>query len=434
MNRIWTVLVMLLVLSMTPISANTECVEDLTGQTIRFYHFGDLSSIYAQLTLPVLNGFEDAIAYFNEQGGICGATIAMEYRDTGGSQAAAQAAWDEFSLREDAYIMFMYLTEDAELLREQAAQKEIPIVVSSGSLKALYGDAADSPGWVFSVTPMFMNQLGAFCDYISENWAQFGIEGDPVIGHVSFLGALGESSDSDEARAYCESKGVGYAGARYFFPGVPDISPMVQGVLDGGANIIYTTSVANGPAQVAATLAALGLRDEVLVAGPNIVLDTSVMQLGGEATNGIVGQLPYLWWDEVEHPGIQTVVNYWSQNRLPQAENAVEALETRNVAYLVAWAAVDAYRDIMISTINRVGFENLSGRTFYDSMTSGQTFSALDGVITLTYSETSREPHFTRIGAIQFVETDSGLLPRILPLTDFVEVPDLKPGGADVVN
>ncbi len=413
---------------------SATCTEDLTGETIRFYHFGDLSGIYSQLTLPVLVGFEDAVTYFNAQGGICGATIAMEYRDTGGDQEAAQAAWDEFSQRDDAYLMFLYLTDDAELLREQASQQEIPIVVSSGSVQALYGDSGNEAGWVFSVTPMFMNQLGAFCDYLSENWASFGIEGDPKIGHVSFLGALGESSDTPEARAYCESKGIGYAGARYFFPGIPDISSMVQGVLEQGANIIYTTSVANGPAQVVTTLDALGLRDEVLVAGPNIVLDTSVIQLGGESADGMVGQLPYSWWDEVEHPGIQTVTQYWTENRLPEYNNPSDALETRNVAYLVAWAAVDAYIDIIRETINRVGFENLSGRAVFEDITSGQTFSALDGAISLSYDENRREPRQTRIGSIQFVEAGGGIVPQILPLTDYFATPDLRPGGADVVG
>src|SRR5690606_23046377 len=63
---------------------HTECEVDLTGETITIQHLGDVSGSYAPITQPLLAGFEDAIAYFNARGGICGATIASENRDTGG--------------------------------------------------------------------------------------------------------------------------------------------------------------------------------------------------------------------------------------------------------------------------------------------------------------------------------------------------------------
>ncbi|MFP4322354.1 MAG: ABC transporter substrate-binding protein [Anaerolineales bacterium] len=410
-----------------------DCETDLSGETLRFYHFGPLSGVFAQLTQPVLLGFEDALAYYNERGGLCGGTLEMEYTDTGGDQSAAQAAWDDFTNRGDAAIMFVYLTEDAELLRDQAAQQEIPLVVSSGSVRALYGNDADEPGWVFSVTPLYPDQTGAFCDYIAANWDDFGIEGDPVMGHVSILGALGESSDTPETRAYCESVGVGYAGARYFLPGIPDLTTQVQGVVDEGANIIYTTSIAGGPAQIAATVQALGLQDQVIIGGPNIVLDTSTITQGGGNVDGMLGHLPYLWWDEISHPGIQAITQYWAENRLPAAENPADAFAARNVAYLVAWAAVDLYIRLAAETIDRVGFENFDGAAMFETMTSGTRYEALEGVIFVEYTEDLRHPRESRIGQIQIEETDdAGLRAQIVPLTDWLAVPDLRPSGADV--
>jgi ABC-type branched-subunit amino acid transport system substrate-binding protein len=410
------------------------CAGDLSGERIAFYHFGDLSGPFSPLTLPVLAGFEDAIAYFNSQGGLCGAEVAMEYRDTGGRQEAAQAAWDEFSAQDDITIMFVYLTEDAELLRDQAEERRLPLVVSSGSVAALYGESADDPAWVFSVTPLYADQLGAFCDYVADNWDSFGIAGPPVLGHVSFLGALGQSSDTPEARAYCQAQGIGYAGAQYYFPTLSDISTQLNEVLRTGANIIYTTSVASGPAQVATTLEALGLRQQVLLGGPNIVLDTTTITLGGRAVEGILGHLPYLWWDEIGNVGIQTMTDYWTENRLNTASDPAQAYGLRNVAYLVAWGAVDLYIELMRETINRVGLANINGVQMFKTMTGGQTYSALDGVITIDYAGEKRAPRQTRLGSIRFIEKDGVLTPQILPLTDFFEAPDLRPAGRDVVK
>ena len=66
--------------------------------------------------------------------------------------------------------------------------------VTTGSNLGLYGENGNEPGWAFAITPLYENQLGEFCDYIAENWDSFDIDGDPVIGHVSWLGTFGESS------------------------------------------------------------------------------------------------------------------------------------------------------------------------------------------------------------------------------------------------
>lgn len=420
---------------MKPAQAQDEnqiaCEYDLTGETIKFYHFADYSGVYTFITLPLLAGFEDAVEYFNANGGICGAEIVAEYRDTGGDREAAQAAWDDFSNREDVDVVIVVQTEDSELLRQQAEEKKIPILASTGSVMGLYGEEGSDPGWVFAVTPLYEDQMGAFCEYISQNWESFGIEDDPVIGHVSWLGAVGEASDKPETRAYCEGLGVGYAESAYFFPGLPDVTTQVQTVLDAGANIIYTTSLASGPAQVATTLQTLGVSDKVLLAGPNWVLDTSVIRLGGEAVAGIVGQLPYHWWDELEHPGVQVVTQKWAEKRA--AENPETAFELRNIAYLLAFAAVDLYAQIITESINQAGgLDNLTGQVVYNTLVSGTTFSGMDGMLSFSYDETRRSPNRTRIGTIEFVESEAGVAPVVKPLTDWFEAPDLRPGGADV--
>lgn len=409
-----------------------ECEHDLSGETLGFYHFGDLSGPYAFITQPALAGFEDAINYLNENGGVCGAEVVSEYRDTAAEGAAVQAAWDEFSARDNAYLVYLYLPQDSELLRDQIEAAQIPVIAATGSTLAMYGEDGNSPGWAFSAVPLFHDQLGAFCDYVSQNWDSFGIDGDPVIGHVSWLG-FGEDTDTDASRAYCENVGVGYAGAQYYFPGIPDISTQIQRVRDEGANILYTTSLTSGPAQLASTLEAMELRDQVMVAGPNWVLDTSVINLGGDAVVGMIGQLPYIWWDDLQHPGIQFATAYWAENRLATADDPQTAFALRNVAYLLAWASVDLYREVLILALNDVGgLDNLSGEAVFEVLTSDRRFEPLQGMIQVQYGEDRRAPSSTRIGTINRVETDSGAVNyQSVPLSEWIEAPDLRPGGDD---
>lgn len=412
----------------------SECAEDLTGETMTFYHFGDLSGSFSFITLPLVAGLNDAVAYFNENGGLCGAEITVDFRDTGGNTDRSQQFWDEFTALEgDATpdMILLYSSADAELLRDQAAELEIPILLAAGSERALYGDDGNTPGWIYATIPLYTDELGLFCEYISENWEQFGIEGDPVIGHLSWLGAFGQSSDTENTRAYCESKGVGYAGAEYFLPTTSGVAEELSVLTDAGANIIYTTSLASGPALVAKAIAGAELKGQVLLAGTNWALDTSVIGLGGQDVEGIVGTLPYLWWDQVDHPGVQLVLNSWLTNRLapagddPDAQR--QALGSRNIAYMLAFTAIDLWIEMITQTINRVGYENLNGAALNDTLNGGFDYDALSGIQHIHFDSFVRSQTTAAIGQIQFVETASGnVSPAILPISEMFDTPDLR--------
>jgi hypothetical protein len=125
---------------------HSECEVDLTGETITVYHFGDISGAYAFITQPLLAGIGDAAAYFNARGGICGAEIVQDNRDTGGDLAQTQAHYDYYSnLEPKPDLLLLYASGDAELLRSQLAEDEIPAIISAGSVEGLYGEDGNTP-------------------------------------------------------------------------------------------------------------------------------------------------------------------------------------------------------------------------------------------------------------------------------------------------
>jgi ABC-type branched-subunit amino acid transport system substrate-binding protein len=408
---------------------------------VTFYHIGDLSGPYRPISQPLLAGFTDAMAYFNSEeggGGLCGAEIVMKYEDTGGDGAKAQEFWTDFNSIEGPdrpKMIFLYSSADAELLRQDAADKQMPILLAAGSEKGLYGEDQQA-GWVFAVIPTYADQLGLFCDYIANNWSTLGIEGDPVIGHLSWNIAFGQSSDTAETRAYCESKDIGYAGAEYFLPiGTPDLSGQLKKLTDAGANIIYTTSLATGSTQVVRAVVGADLLGKVIIGGTNWILDTSVYGLGGPDTNGIIGTLPYLWWDQLDNPGVQIINNSWVQNRLSKAttdEERASAFLVRNIAYLASFAVIDTWIEAMTRAINEVGYDNLSGEAVYNVFDNDFEYEALQGVLTIAFDANTRSQRQAYIGQIQFVERDGQVQPTIAPITELLPMPDLRVGGADV--
>ncbi|MCY3976931.1 MAG: ABC transporter substrate-binding protein, partial [Chloroflexi bacterium] len=239
----------------------TECEVDLTGETVNIFHFGDLSGPYAFITQPIISAMTDAIRYWNSHGGICGAELGQIYEDTGGSREAAQSAYDRFTSHypDELDLLLLYSSDDGELLREQLAEDEIVSLIAAGSIESLYGEDGQTPGWLFASNPLYINQFGFFCQFVAASPETFP---DPVIGFVTWPNAFGRAGTEPAAREYCASLGVNVLEEpQFFLPTDTDILTQVQNAIDGGANIIYSNSLANGPALIAGTLVDLGLEE-----------------------------------------------------------------------------------------------------------------------------------------------------------------------------
>lgn len=430
---------------------HTECEHDLTGETVTIYHFGDISASYAFITQPLLAGLADAMAYYNARGGVCGATLAADNRDTAGDPAQVQAAYDYYSTldpKPDAIIL--YASGDSELLRSQLAEDEIPVMISAGSVEGLYGENGNEPGWIYATNPVYVDQFGAFCDFVAANPEMYP---EPVVGYISWAGAFGEAAFKEEAINYCEALGVDiYDTPEYFLPTSTDISTNVQNLVDNGANILYTNSLASGPVLVAKTVADLGLDEDVKLAGVNWALDTSVALLsrtalgsdGLPAVNGLVGSLPFHWYSErADHPGIALL--------LEQAELNERALPLQNVSYLLGWALVDTYVELYTQAVNQAGSLDAVDGVLMQQIIQQADFRPLD-LYRFNYGEGMRSTNENRMAAMYFLNAtmdgiatsgedaltvDAGdgtslFIPQIVPLNEFTPAPDLRPGGAAV--
>ncbi len=434
---------------------HTECEVDLTGEVIPIIHLGDLSGPFAFITQPLLLGLGDAIAFYNSHGGVCGATlrsdVGTDYRDTGGKREEAQAAYDFFSAQTPKPdVLVLYASADAELLRSQVEEDEIPVLISAGSVAGLYGEDSNTPGWIYASNPLYADQLGSFCQFAGANAEMYP---DPVIGYISWPGAFGEAAYTPETIAYCAAQGVTVLDTpEYFLPTATDISTNVQNLVDSGANILYTNSLATGPALVAKTIIDLGLEADVKLAGVNWALDTSVGLLGQRtlgptglpSTNGLVGSLPFRWWTERQEPGVAFITE--------QADANERGPQVRNISYLLGWGLVDTYMELYIQTANRVGsLEAVDGAAMKETIES-MDYSPL-GLYNFNYQGGStRALPNNRVGMMAYLNAEGtgpatsaqdamlvdlpdgnkAFVPILIPLTEFAPAPDLRPGGADV--
>lgn len=390
---------------------------NLEGETITLYHFGDLSGPYAAITGPLVNGMQDAVNHVNENGGIYGATIEVEFIDTGGNVDEAVAAYERFTSEDDnVLLMITYGSPEVEALASRFAEDQVVNLTAGLSAVGFYGPES---GYTFGLGPIYPDQFGLFLDWLTANWddAKPASAGDEInLAYVSWPGAFGQGALTDETRAYAESLGVNIvAEEQYDLSPTADTTTAILNAQAAGANVIWTNTLAFGPAAVLNGLGALGLQGEFIVAGANWTMDVATYAFLSDPAlaAGMYAPFPSLWWTDTDHPGIQQVTSIFEANERTAGE--------RNAGYLIINGGVDLAVTAIKMAIDNVGYENLNGAAIHDVLTNQGPFEPLQGVLRLDYSDGSRSPHVAQIRQIQ------GGPDAFIVIQDWTETPDLRP-------
>jgi branched-chain amino acid transport system substrate-binding protein len=389
---------------------------DLTGETITLYHFGDLSGPYGAITGPLIHGAEDAIKAINEAGGIYGAMLEIKFADTASNIDEAVAAYDRFT-GEDVkpLLMITYGSGEAEALAPRFAQDQIVNLTAGLSAKAFYVES----GYTFGLGPIYPDQLAYVMEFLVNNWDTYqpaGAGDEVKLAYLSWPSAFGQGGLTDESRAYLAELGVEVvAEDTYDVSPVADTTTAILNAQAAGANVIWTNTLAFGPAAILNDLNALALRDQFVVAGDNWAMDLATYAFLAEPAYGVglIAPFPYLWWTDVDNPGVQYAQQLFEANERPAAEH--------NVGYLLLVAGIDMAAQTIMHAIDTVGYENLTGEAVHDALMEMSPFDALDGVLQADFSGDNRSPHRSQIRMIQ------GGPDAFVVIQDWAEMPDLRP-------
>lgn len=400
-----------------PVQEPEKRTQNLEGEKITFYHFGDLSGPYAAITGPLVFGMEDAVKAINERGGIRGATIEVRFADTGGSIDEAVAAYDRFVGSDpNAMIMITYGSGEVEALASRFAEDKIVNLSAGLSAIGFYGPES---GYTFGLGPIYPDQFGLFLDYITANWATIkpASAGDEIkLAYLSWPGAFGQGALTPKTRAYAESLGVQIvAEETYDLSPTADTTTAILNAQAAGANVIWTNTLAFGPAALMNGLGALGLKQEFVLGGCNWAMDLATYAFVSDPSLavGLISPFPYLWWNNADHPGIQYAASLFEANGRPAG--------ARNVGYLMLVTGVDIAVQAIEKAIDTVGFDNLNGEAIYNALTTMGPIEALNGVVRVDYSNGVRAPQQAQIRQIQ------GGPDAFNVLQDWTKMPDLRP-------
>ena len=412
--------VVAVMLALTPILGCAAPEEAPPAEVVKpdkvvFHHFGDLSGPYAAITASAVNGFQDFAEWFNtEGGGVDGVPIEDMFRDTGGKLDAALAAYAAFKESEPYPIVtVLYGSAESEALKERFVEDKIFCFTGGPSPTAIY-----PPGYEIALVTSHTDSMGAWIDWVTGHWAEK--TGQKVkLAILTWDTTFGKAIMVDEVRDYAASKGVDIVYEGVFGVRELDVSTQMTGIREAGANWVYDNTAAFGPKVVHQAAEAMGiLTHDLYDTTPGKVhratglvgTDESQVTLSRELAEGAVGPRSYASWSMPEVEGIAMAIAAADKHNRKEHE--------RVLSYIASWCAVYTVCHCMNNIIDEQGWDKLSGETLREEMLTLRDFQPFD-ITRYTFTADKPEPRHARIFQVQ-----GG---KLLPITDWVTCPDLRP-------
>lgn len=399
------------------------CEVDLTGEEIVIYQqAGREGPLAAILGSGFAYATEDAVNLINNNGGICGATVSVEFGETNYDVEQEIAVYERFRVADPKPVFLLSYGSGATVaLKDRVAEDEIVHLVAGLEAEAIYNPVS---GYTVAAAPIYSDQFAGFLEWLSNNWAEMKPEGagdDIVVGVIGWPNAFGAGATTPEAIAYAESLGVTVLPLEEaaLSPDA-DVSGPLQNLVLSGANVIWNQSLSFTPAQVVGTAHALGIWDQIVMSGVNWSMHNDVPTFLGEnqaLIDGYMGPLPYSYWSDTDVPGVQLAMMAFEEAGRPEQD--------RSTTYLTTFAQFLAIRNAYIHAINmQGGLEGVTGATMLEAMTD---LGEIDGggISVYVVGETDRSPNTTSIRRVTWDGEQIGYE----VIADNVELPDTRPSG-----
>jgi hypothetical protein len=187
----------------TPTGQATEIsseAPDLSGETITIFQIADPADEYV---FSLLTAAQDMATAINESGGVFGAELRLELRESALDAESTIAAYEEIK-ETDPVLIVVYEPGQQAVLDGLAAEDRIPIFGAGPDAQALYGM---DDGYVFTLAPLYADQFGRFLDFVVSNWSEIKPPQAEDFVRVAYLGwdtPLGQAGYSPEIIAYAE--------------------------------------------------------------------------------------------------------------------------------------------------------------------------------------------------------------------------------------
>jgi branched-chain amino acid transport system substrate-binding protein len=401
-------------------AAMDNCSRGYEGETVYVHqHAGLEGPLAAILGKGFSFATEDAVNEINANGGICGATLEVVYRETMYDVEQEVAAYEEArAFDPPPAVLLTYGSGATIALKDRVIEDEIVHIVAGLESKSIY---VPRNGYTVGAAPIYPDQFAGFISWLNQNWADVKPEsaGDEiVVGVIGWANAFGAGAITPQVEAFAEEIGVTILPLEQQIPDpAGDPTGQIQSLVLQGANVIYNQNLSFSATQVIGTIRALGLWDQLIVGGVNWTGNIDVINFLGEnaaIADGYYAIYPSAAWNDTDNAGVQQALAAFEAGGYPETD--------KSNTYLLTYGTFYALKDIFEKTINDYGFENLTGANVLASMQDMGYINVID-LFRLDVRGENRAPRDAQIRRA----TWNGEAIEYIAVTDTFELPDMRP-------
>jgi len=403
--------------------AQQQSVKPSGKTTYRIAVFGDATAIYAADIGPQLNAYLDFGKWANETNYIPGVTLDFQVYDHGADSSRAISAFKEAASSTPKPVMANdgYASTYALLYKPLMEQNKIP-----GYGTSALRSTCLPVNWYFAVLPSPENLVGAFTDWIVENWKKDSKnewikanwhEGAPRMAFIAWDSPLGRASESPEVFAYMKSRGVEFAGAEYFPLAASDPTPQLSRLKDK-FDFAYVAMFPPHYAMILQGADRLGMAGKYMAAVPNYFDPYALIAKTGKlADNTLCFNL-----FEMDFSKLPPYIQKAQTDRQYPKELFV---------YRGGWIIGDLFAQTIKKTIETYGIDKVTGETCYATINSGavKDYKPLAATETFTFSNNDKLVKVLGLNSMNLGMITDG---KWVPLESNRRMPRLFPGEPDV--
>jgi len=329
----------------------------------------------ATIACPWGEGVIDYARYVNEQGGINGVRVEVPWYETRGTVPDSITSHRKL-VQQGILVEHQALVTIGEALLPLAIRDEVPIHCLSG----MTYQSMSKPQWIIFTGPFdWATVFMVFVKWYKENkW----IEARPLrLGYIFYDQSSGWFHL--EATKYFESIGVEFVGYEVVpILGCIDTSTELLRLANKKADLIYVTSYGMPTVVITKDAKRLGLQHKgiTFMASPNTMDEATLPVVGRDADGWLSTKLTPCAWESGTFPGLKPLLDAARRYRGYGPE------EVKGF-YMAGWqqsaVAVEAIRLAM----EKVGYENLTGRAVRDAHMRIKDFLVLQFPVTITEDE-----------------------------------------------
>ncbi len=386
----------------------------------------DLTGPYAALHQTFVRATKDFVNWANEEPGYLPAEVQIQYEiyDTGADLGKAVAAWQMATTKTPKPILTMGGNAAHTILgiKPLAERSKIPCIDGSSARPIMY-----PRGWAFSMQPCYEGLVAGAAQFLKDNWREDtphklirkryeeNRERKPRFAIIGWDNAFGRSFDQKEVRDYIRKIGVDWVNPEYIPWNPTDTTPQILRMVKAGVDMIYFGLLAESHAFILKDAVRLGVRNkfqDMAFSADNIIqLKNYIPEISNESMILTSNQPDMDEWNPVfKEMFIKTGMH-----------------ENFSFGYSLPQAWFDVYAEIIRRGAKKVGAENVTGEIVYDIVTCMRNYKPMAYNSDVTFSKTKRY-------AANYASIYQNQNGKIIKIEKSVYLPDLVPGGKDVIK